>query len=111
MFTEIDVKRLKSAANDYTAVNMSALRIVTIENEKIIFKHLKTDIKILNSSGEENKKLYRIEIRKDSIILRTVDNSAFINYIFTENSTFKPNDIADQIKGFCDEIGVLYVEL
>ena len=108
---ELDIKRLEELDKRYSASNMTAFRLVTRDSSKeTVLRHLKCDLKILESCGVEIKHVQRVILRSDSIDIGAIDNGTPVSYFFTADARFTPESLASEIRDICDEFGVNFEE-
>ena len=108
---ELDIKRLEELDKRYSASNMTAFRLVTRDSSKeTVLRHLKCDLKILESCGVEIKHVQRVILRRDSIDIGAIDNGTPVSYFFTSDARLSPESLVSEIKVICDEFGVNFEE-
>ena len=108
---ELDIKRLEELDKRYSASNMTAFRLVTGDSSKeTVLRHLKCDLKILESCGVEIKHVQRVILRNDSIDIGVIDNGTPVSYFFTADAMFTPESLASEIRDICDEFDVNFEE-
>ena len=104
---ELDINRLEELNERYSQVNMTGFKLVTRNSSKeTVLKHLRCDLKILESCSVEIKHVYRITIRNDSIDIGVMDNGTPVSYFFTGDAMFSPKSIASEIRDLCAEFDV-----
>lgn len=104
---ELDINRLEDLNIRYSQANMTGFKIVTGNSSKnTVLRHLRCDLKILESCCVEIKHVYRITIRNDSIDIGAMDNETPVSYFFTGDAKFSPKSMASEIRDICTEFDV-----
>ena len=104
-----DITRLEELNERYTPVNLTGFKLVGQDTDKsTVLKHFETDLKILSTSGAENKKVVRVILEEDVIDICSFDNGTPVSYFFCEDARFTPDDIEEDIEELCNIYDVTF---
>ena len=99
---ECDLFRLIKLNERYGSTNLTAFRIVDrTTSRETVLGHIRTDLRIMNSSDVEYKHAFRVILAKGHIDICTVDNGTPVTYLFTEDAEFAPQSIVPELSKMC----------
>ena len=103
----IDLDRLKELNERHGPTNLTGFRFVDkTTDEKTVLQHIKTDLKVLDTTDVEYKHVCRIILDDDCIEVCTVDNGTIISYFFSRDAVFTPKSIREDVKELCEVFDV-----